>query len=204
MYPTLLGLTKHDRTFKKFKDDIDKAIKNVFVNIRKTTERLSIEELMEKTMEHKDSRSHTVKKGKSAVILFIDWHHEPCLKAINRFRHALDKIQKKHQSTVTTGTPEVPDAYVFNVRNHMDMWNTIRKISKSSTRPHWTSIRCPSWCSLPKKNTTPSRRSKRTWKTTRPTRIARTLVRAFPKDIELKQTANSTVDFIDESESKRF
>ena len=56
------------RNFKEISQELTETIKNVFVNIKDTTQRVDIKTLMDKT------------KTNNAVILFVDWRHDPCLK----------------------------------------------------------------------------------------------------------------------------
>lgn len=95
-YPHMLA----GRQAKDLLKEIEKNLNNVCVNIQDTNDRQPFEK---------------VAVDKDSVVLFIDWRHMPCLKAINTL-HAIS------QELDTASTTNKPKYYVFNVRNNADAW----------------------------------------------------------------------------------
>lgn len=98
-------LLLNGRTYKQIKDEIEKQMTHVFVDIKNPTERVTVEKVADQ----------------NAAVLFIDSRHAPCLKMLNRVRNALDKLETNSQ--ISTKGIKV---YAFNVRNHQDIWDKIR------------------------------------------------------------------------------
>ena len=86
------------RTYDDIRTEVKDAMENIFIDIFNPETRVKFEDI----------------KGKNAAVLFIDWRHKPCLNMVNKLRKAVELL----------GDKKVP-VYVFNVRNHVDMWDTI-------------------------------------------------------------------------------
>ena len=106
-YPHMLA----GRNVKALKEEIKQALENVLVQIDETNNRVPFTKLTDET----DASGKKIVK-KNSVVLFIDWQHMPCLKAINELHSAAKKLSGADPSG------EIPDVYVFNVRNNMDAW----------------------------------------------------------------------------------
>ena len=98
-------LLLNGRTYDPSKEEIEKQMTHVFVDIKNPTERVTVEKVADQ----------------NAAVLFIDSRHAPCLKMLNRVRNALDKLETNSQ--ISTKGIKV---YAFNVRNHQDIWEKIR------------------------------------------------------------------------------
>ena len=73
-------------------------------------------------------------KNTNSAVLFIDWRHEPCLNVLNKMKRAVDSLGAKLNGV---------KVYVFNVRNHVDMWDKISndyKIAHSGVKLEVRSI----------------------------------------------------------------
>ena len=107
--------------------------------------------------------------------------------------------------TKTGGSGYIPDTYVFNVRNHLDMWDTIRQNFKVKYKTALDVHSLPQLVFITKKDyqTIPS--FQKNISDNSSNQLARTLARVFPMDIKFKGNNISTVDFIiDEKEKESF
>ena len=103
-YPHMLA----GRNVKALKEEIKQALEKVLVQIDgNSNNRFPFTKLTDGTKPD---------QKKNSVVLFIDWQHMPCLKAINELHSAAKQLN------AAKPTSEKPDVYVFNVRNNMDAW----------------------------------------------------------------------------------
>lgn len=179
MYPKLLANYEGGRDFNKLKKEIEEAIKNVFVNIRKHEERLDADKLIKQANEN------------NAVVLFINWRHEPCLKAAGKLKKALELIEKK-----TDAGAKTLNVYVFNVRNHLNMWESIRSKFKQAFKTVVDIHSLPQIVYFFKEKYDKIPSFQQNIEQYKAEDLADTLVRQFPLDLKLKSDLTSEIDFL--------